>query len=143
MACCNACKHAQDAGEMPRGATCQPCRNPDPAPPKCAPVSFCHEPGVIVESECPTLILARVDPLVMRLWEQGQTDLEAVTMIVLETIYSATPDGRPIDWRKLSIETATCLLELRRRVRARVAYVFAHHDEDAAARRWSQARGGQ
>ena len=58
-------------------------------------------------------------------------------------LYPQTPDGQVIDWTKLTIETATCLLELRRRVRARVAYVYAHHDEDVAARRWRDVRGGQ
>lgn len=127
MACCSDCERAQDAGEMPRGTTC----------------SSCAIPEVIVESECPTLMLERIDPILTQLWEQGQTDLEQITLFVLQKVYPRTPDGRSLDWRKLSIETATCLLELRRRVRARAAYVFAHHDEDAAARRWLQARGGQ
>lgn len=128
MACCEACKKAQDVGEMPRGATCSPCGGDD---------------GIgISESECPTLMLPRIDPIITQLWEQGQTNVDAVALVVLSKVYPRTPDGRPIDWRKLTIDTATCLLELRRRVRARVAYVFAHHDEETAERRWLQVRGG-
>jgi hypothetical protein len=145
MACCHECALAQERGEMPRGATCSPCaQGVDPELGEAeVPLSFRHAPGVIAESECPTLSLERVDPLLTRLWEQGTTDLEQVTLHVLRTLYPRTPDGRPIDWRKLSIDTATCLLELRRRLRARAAYVFAHHDEDVAARRWQEVRGGQ
>jgi hypothetical protein len=123
---------------MPVGATCSPCAAQGEVP-----LSFRHAPGVIAESQCPTLNLERIDWLATELWEQGKVDVEHVALFVLQNVYPQTPDGRAIDWRKLSIETATCLLELRRRVRARVAYVFAHHDEDAAARRWLQVRGGQ
>jgi hypothetical protein len=97
---------------------------------------------VITESECPTLFVERIDILATRMWEAGRTDLDAITLEVLSTVYPHTPDGRAIDWANLTIETATCLLELRRRVRVRLAYVFAHHDEDVAARRWQSVRGG-
>lgn len=144
MACCSACKKAQDAGEMPKGATCSPCAtSKETAGEPAFTPSFRHAPGEIVESECPTLVLERIDPLLTRLWEQHRTQLDRATLTVLETLYPKTPDGRPIDWSKLTIETATCLLELRRRIRARAAFVFAHHDEDAAARRWQEVRGGR
>lgn len=125
MACCSACKKAQDEGSMPRGATCSPCAK-----------------AVISESECPTLFVERIDVLATQLWESGRTDIDAITLAVLSKVYPYTPDGRAIDWASLTIETATCLLELRRRVRVRIAYVFAHHDEDVAARRWQSVRGG-
>ena len=109
MACCKACGAAQAAGTMPKGATCSPCANGS---------SGLAE---IEECECPTLMLGRIDPIITARWEQSETDVDAITLAVLETVYPRTPDGRPIDWRSLSIDTATCLLELRRRVRVRVA----------------------
>lgn len=134
MACCKACGEAQAAGQMPKGATCSPCAN-----------GACEVPvgGEIEECECPTLMLSRIDPIITQQWEQSETNVDAITLAVLQTVYPRTPDGRPIDWRSLSIETATCLLELRRRVRVRVVYVLAHHDEDAAQRRWQKVGGGQ
>ena len=134
MACCKACGAAQAAGTMPKGATCSPCAN-----------GVCEVPVLVQidECECPTLMLGRIDPIITQRWEQSETDVDAITLVVLETVYPRTPDGRPIDWRNLSIDTATCLLELRRRVRVRVAYVLAHHDEDAAQRRWLKVGGGQ
>ena len=129
MACCSACKQAQDAGTMPRGATCSPCAANSGQP-------------VISESECPTFMVERIDSLATTLWEAGRTDLEEITQHLLATIYPRTTDGRPIDWTRQTIDTATCLLELRRRVRVRVAYVFAYHDEDVASRRWQSVRGG-
>ena len=125
---------------MPVGATCTPCAS---GVADTMPLPLREAEGVIVESACPTFFVERIDVLLTRLWEQGYADLDAVTLYVLQQLYPRTPDGRAIDWRALSIETATCLLELRRRVRARAAYVFAHHDEDAAARRWQEVRGGQ
>ncbi len=134
MACCKACEEAQAAGTMPIGATCSPCAS-----------GACEVPvfKVIDECECPTLMLGRIDPIVTQRWEQSETNVDRITLAVLETVYPRTPDGRPIDWRSLSIDTATCLLELRRRVRMRVAYVLAHHDEDAAQRRWLEVGGGR
>jgi len=114
---------------MPKGATCSPCTK-----------AAC---GLIEACECPTLMLERIDWIVTAHWERNEPDIEAIVAKVLETVYPQTPDGRPIDWNSLSIETATCLLELRRRVRARVAYVLAHHDEDAAQRRWQHVGSGQ
>ena len=135
MACCEACKKAQDAGTMPRGATCSPCGGT-------FAFTTAESSPVIGESECPTLILPRVDALATQLWEASRTDLEGITLEILSKVYPQTPDGRPIDWTAQTIDTATCLLELRRRVRVRVAYVFAHHDEDVASRRWASVRGG-
>ncbi len=144
MACCQSCKIAQDVGQMPRGATCSPCAASSSSSSSTWPGPSQRFPaGVIVEAECPTLRVARIDVLVTRAWEAGEADLDALTLRVLEQLYPQTPDGQAIDWTKLTIETATCLLELRRRVRARVAYVYAHHDEDVAARRWRDVRGGQ
>lgn len=134
MACCKACGEAQAAGTMPKGATCSPCASGPDAILVMAEIEEC---------ECPTLMLGRIDPIITRHWEQSETNVDAITLLVLETVYPRTPDGRPIDWRSLSIDTATCLLELRRRVRVRVAYVLAHHDEDAAQRRWQKVGGGQ
>jgi hypothetical protein len=98
---------------------------------------------LIADCECPTLMLDKIDRLITALWEQDEDRVDVIVQRVLETIYATTPDGRPIDWRKLSIDTATCLLELRRRVRARVVYVLAHYDEDAAQRRWEHVGGGR
>ena len=127
---------------MPRGATCSPCAVSGASPSTTADTSRVPT-AVIAESPCPTLLLERIDVLVTRAWEAGENNLDALTLRVLGILYPQTPDGQAIAWTKLTIDTATCLLELRRRVRARVVYVCAHHDEDVAARRWLNVRGGQ
>ena len=144
MACCNECKKAQDAGTMPHGATCSPCAagtcppsNPTAVPnPKPQPQPVPQPQVPIRDCEVPTLRLDRVDAIVTSFWEHGKNHVEGITLRVLLELYPRTPDGRPIDWVSLTVDTATCLIELRRRVRARVTYVLAHHDEDAAQRRW-------
>lgn len=146
MACCRACADAQARGEMEPGTTCTPCADGACPMPGYSPTERLDD-GVattaitIIESPCPTFMTARVDHIVTAAWERNATNVEAITQQVLEAVYARTPDGRAIDWRRLSVDTATCLLELRRRVQARVAYVLAHHDEEAATQRWAAVGG--
>jgi len=137
MACCNDCAHKQARGQMARGTTCSPC-----AAGNCPkPNQNQNQAQTIDDCACPTLMLERIDFVATAQWELQNDDLDAVALLVLESVYPQTPDGRAIDWRNLAGDSALCLLELRRRVRARIEYVFAHHDEEAAEKRWRALRG--
>ncbi len=128
-ACCKACAAAQDAGTMPRGATCSPCGGswqPSAGIPSCEPFDYDE---------------ARIDLVVQRLFHAGAASLDQLDDVVpdvLAAVYPTTSDGRPIVWSSLSHLDSTCLLRLWNRVRARVAYVLATLEELNAAQRWEE-----
>lgn len=127
MSCCTKCAHAQVKGEMKIGSSCQPCEGgacPSPSGagiPECVPLKWMSD---------------RVDAALLRAIESGERDIDRLVAYVLSQVYTNLPNFGPIPWAELSQRDATCLHELRERVRARSVAVLAGLDDKAAQQRY-------
>lgn len=89
---------------------------------------------------------ARIRGIVGRRVTLGQTAPARLTATVLAEVYPVTHDRVEIDWTNLPATAATCLLELRRLVRAQVDLELAALALGAARQRYASvaaAGGGQ